>query len=178
MPNNYLVTGPPRCGKTTVLDSVRERLHEAGLSVGGVVCPEVRRSGERVGFELVDVRTGDRGTLASIDGETGPRVGAYRVAVDTVDDIAARALADGLATCDVLVIDEIAPMQVHSEAFVRGTWRALDAELPVVAAVASGPSEGVIAAVRTRSDATLWTVTRENRDAMPAELAERVQADL
>jgi nucleoside-triphosphatase THEP1 len=57
VPRNHLVTGPPRSGKTTVVQAVRERLD---LTPGGVVAPERRVDGDRRGFDLVDVQTGDR----------------------------------------------------------------------------------------------------------------------
>ena len=73
MGRNYLVTGPPRCGKTTVLQRTSELLRDKSYSVGGLHSPEIREDGERVGFELVDVATGSSWTLAHAERLTPTR---------------------------------------------------------------------------------------------------------
>lgn len=135
MPHNALVTGPPRSGKTTVVERVRSRLADRGLTPGGVVCPEIREGGERVGFEIVDVTTGESRVLAHVRRAGGPSVGKYRINVPGVDDLCEAAFPRALESADFLVIDGIVPMEVHSDAFVRHVRTALDADLPVVAAV-------------------------------------------
>ena len=55
MPNNLLITGPPRSGKTTVIERTVRNLVKRGLTAGGVYCPEIRENDHRVGFEIVDI---------------------------------------------------------------------------------------------------------------------------
>ena len=50
---NYLITGPPRSGKTTVIQNVVDRLDAKGYQAGGIYCPEIRSDGGRVGFEIL-----------------------------------------------------------------------------------------------------------------------------
>jgi nucleoside-triphosphatase len=172
MPRNNLVTGPPRVGKTTVLQRTIDRLPD--LDVGGVCSPERRENGDRVGFDLVDLRTGDRERLASVDRMEGPSVGKYRVDVAAVDAFAGRALGRAREDCDLVAIDEIGPMQVHSDAFVRETRRALDADLPVLAAIEARPAGGFVDEVYGRGDVELFEVTVENREELPAVLVDRL----
>lgn len=49
---DLLVTGPPRSGKTTVIQRASERLDARDYRAGGVYCPEIRSEGDRVGFEI------------------------------------------------------------------------------------------------------------------------------
>ena len=49
--NNLLLTGPPGCGKTTVLERVVEHLGD--LRLAGFLTLELREHGQRVGFEAV-----------------------------------------------------------------------------------------------------------------------------
>ena len=153
MPNNYLVTGPPRSGKTTVVQTLVDHLDERGYRAGGIFCPELREDGERVGFEIVDVMTGDSRVLAHVDRSAGPSVGKYRV-----------------------VVDEIAPMEVHSGEFVRGVRRVLDADDPLVAAIHYRSATGFIGEVKDRDDVETFEVREETRERLPERLEEHVLA--
>jgi nucleoside-triphosphatase len=64
-------------------------------------------------------------------------------------------------------VDEIGKMECLSSAFVEATQRLLDAGVPLVATVGVRGG-GFIAEVKRRPDATVWEITRANRDAMPA----------
>lgn len=166
---NHLVTGPPRSGKTTVLERIVARVAERGGSVGGVVTAECRADGERVGFRCRALDTGETALLASVDRDCGPAVGRYRVDVAAIDDIAAPAVERARETADVVVIDEIAPMQRHSEQFVAAAHRALDGPIPVVAAVATGDE------ILARPDVTVHEVTPETRDELPVKIVSNSQ---
>lgn len=174
MPANTLITGPPRVGKSTVLDRLVEVLEAEGLSVGGVRSPEIREEGNRVGFEIRDVATDRTAVMAHRDREKGPSVGSYRVDVDAVADVAGPALERARTGADAAVVDEVAPMEVASEAFVEACRALLDADVPVVAAVHQRSTSGFVGEVKDRSDAEVVTVTEANRDDLPGELARRV----
>ncbi|MXV61971.1 DUF2478 domain-containing protein [Natronorubrum sp. JWXQ-INN-674] len=174
--SNALVTGPPGSGKTTALERSIERLREDGYAVGGLSCPERRRNGERVGFEIVDVASGDRAVMAHVDYDQGPRVGSYRVDVSAVDRLSRRALSTATDAVDCLVIDEIAPMQLESDRFVRETRRALESATPVLAAIKHGSTDGFCEAVRNRADTELFAVEPGTRDALPGTLAAWVES--
>jgi nucleoside-triphosphatase len=58
-------------GKSTVLCRVVEVLKAKGYRVGGMISREMRANGTRVGFELTDVFTGQRGVLAHVSGFRG-----------------------------------------------------------------------------------------------------------
>lgn len=174
MTANLLVTGPPRVGKSTVLDELVEVLESEGLDVGGVRSPELREEGRRVGFEIRDVATGEAAVMAHRDRDEGPSVGSYRVDVDAVARVAGPALERARREADAAVVDEIAPMEVASDAFVEACRALLDAQVPTVAAVHQRSTRGFVGAVKGRADATLVTVTEANRDDLPGDLARRV----
>ena len=76
---------------------------------------------------------------------------------------------------DVYLVDEIGKMECLSERFVTSVRRLLDSRLTVVASIALRGS-GFIAEVKRREDCELWTLSRANRDAMPARMLEFVRA--
>lgn len=112
--------------------------------------------------------------LAHVDRTSGPSVASSRVDVEAVDDLCAVAFLRAFAEADVVVVDEIAPMELYSDEFVAGVRRALDADQPLLAAVHDASEAGLIGEVKARDDADTCEVTRSNRDELPDRLAARI----
>lgn len=174
VPANLLVTGPPGVGKSTALDGAASMLREHGLSVGGLVSPEMRDAEQRTGFRIVDLATGEDAIMARVDREERPRVGKYTVDVDAVDRITEQALTCAREDADVVLVDEIAPMEVTSDLFVHGVRACLDVEQPLIGTIHQGSSRGFIGEVKQREDVELLEVTPKTREAIPGELTRRV----
>ncbi|MFB6126527.1 MAG: nucleoside-triphosphatase [Halolamina sp.] len=173
VPVNFLVTGPPRSAKTAALGRVRDRVEAVA---GGVLAPECRVDGDRVGFDLVDVFGGDRAAMARVDRDSAPGVGDYRVDVPTVDAVVARAF--DRPGVEYYLVDEIAPMETRSDAFVRRVRELLDDSVPVVAAVHDGADHGFVAETRSREDGTLYDLTTRSVEAVVDEVAAGVSEAL
>jgi nucleoside-triphosphatase len=75
---NILITGSPGVGKTTLMEAIQKKVKGRGYNIGGVYCPEIRENNRRTGFGIVDIATGRKGVLASIN-SSGPTVGKYHV---------------------------------------------------------------------------------------------------
>ena len=170
MQTNHLVTGPPRSGKTTVIERTLDQLNALGVRSDGLYSPEIRVDGARVGFELVDIATAERTTLAHVDREEGPAVGKYHVNVEAVDEFAGRVFARARTHADIVVVDEVAPMQLHSSVFVSELEGTLDSDVPVLAAVQFRSSE-FVEDLKQRPDVRLYRVTPETRETLPERLA-------
>ena len=169
---NVLLTGRPGVGKTTVVERLVELAREREAGVRGVFSPEIREDDERVGFEIADVATGRSEVMAHVEYD-GPSVGKYGVDVSAVDEIAHEDIA--AEDADLVVVDEVAPMQTHSDIFVERVRAALDSETPVIAVVQEARETGFVGSVKQRDDATVVHVTKENRDEVPDQLAELVE---
>ena len=178
MPNNFLVTGRPGSGKTRVIQAAVELLRERGLKPGGIYCPEIRERGQRLGFKIIDLSTGEERILAHVNQPSGPRVSKYRVNVASVDELSERAIIRALQEADFVVIDEIAPMELHSEGFRRGVLAALDSPKPLLAVIHQRTRTGFIGEVKRRSDVEIFEVTPGSRVELPRKLAELVLKSL
>lgn len=143
-----------------------------GLKAGGLYCPEIRERGERLGFRIVDLMTREERILAHVDQPTGPLVSKYRVNVASVDEMSEAAIGRALHEADFIVIDEIAPMEVHSEGFKRAVLKALDSQKPVLAVIHQRTTTGFIGEVKRRPDVKLFEITPSNRARLSAQLAE------
>ncbi len=161
-----LITGTPGTGKTTVLSKVIETLKAKGYSVGGMISREVRTCGTRVGFEISDLSNGRIGWLAHIDQKQGPRVGRYRVNLEDLDNIGANSIVKASVTLDIIVIDEIGPMELHSEKFKMAVKRAAESGKFVISTFHWKARDKLIMEVKTREDAEIYRVTYENRGSL------------
>jgi nucleoside-triphosphatase len=162
---NYLLTGRPGCGKTTVIRRLAERLGD--LRLAGFYTQEMSEKGQRVGFEAISL-SGRRALLAHVRARSRHRVGRYCVQPEQLEPLVEEELA-GAGEVDVYLIDEVGKMELSCPAFVEAVPRLLDGAVPVVLTVAR-KGQGLIAQVKDRVDVRLVTVTEENRDGLPEEL--------
>jgi nucleoside-triphosphatase len=165
---HILITAVPGAGKTTV---VRRLAELAPQGAAGFYTEEIRVRGERRGFRLVGLK-GTEAIIAHVEFAKIDRVGKYGVDVAAIDAAVDAALARPRGA-RLYLIDEIGKMECLSARFVAAVSRLFDGRQPVVATVAKRGT-GFISEVKRRADCELWTLTRENRDAMPAEILKRV----
>lgn len=80
--------------------------------MGGIISREVRTNNVRTGFEFIDLSTNDRDVLASVTGN-GPKVGKYFVNLSRCR-FAANRLINALINSDIIICDEIGPVELKS----------------------------------------------------------------
>jgi len=167
------MTGSPGTGKTSVLLKTIEVLKARGYGVGGMVSREVRTCGARVGFEILDISSGRRGWLAHVNQKHGPRIGKYRVNLEDLDNIGAEAIANAVENADVVAIDEIGPMELHSERFKEAVKKAVESGKLVIGTIHWKARDRLIQEIRTREDAEIYKVTYENRGNLHENIVEK-----
>jgi len=178
MPNNFLVTGRPGSGKTSVIENAIKILQGQGFKPGGLYCPEIREGGVRLGFKIIDLMTGEERILAHVDQRDGPQVSRYRVNVKNVDEMSEAAIGRALREADFVVIDEIAPMEMYSEGFKRAVAAALDSDKPLLAIIHQRTTTGFIGDVKARKDVKIFEVVPDNRTGLPTQLAEEIKVSM
>jgi len=159
-----LLTGNPGIGKTSVLVKTVNALKEKGYCVGGMMSLEAREGETRIGFEIFDLNSGQRGWLARVDQKAGPKVGKYSVNLEDLDLIGAKSIEDALKKCAVVVIDEIGPMELFSEKFKEATTKALESRKVILAVVHRKSKDRLIIKAKNREDSITFKVTQENRN--------------
>lgn len=159
----YLVTGPPGVGKSTVVSKVVRRLKSAGVIVGGCTTSEVRSGGARTGFGVTDLTSGRTGVLASVDSKFGPRVGRYRVNLSDLASVGAAGLEAAAADSELIVIDEVGPMELVSPDFRRAVRGCVASGKPILAVVHERLEDDLLAELRAAAE-QVFPLTVENRD--------------
>ena len=158
MSRNILVTGPPRCGKSTLIERVVGRIQKP---MTGFFTQEVREGGKRVGFTITTL-DGKKGLLAHQEIKSRFRVGKYGVNLDHIDQVAVPSMIPSKAD-EIVVIDEIGKMECFSPLFRQTLVKALDSENPVLGSIAMKGGK-FIQKLREREDVLLVHVTEKNRD--------------
>ena len=159
-----LVSGPPGIGKTSILRRTVKELKNRNYTIGGMFCREVREGGIRVGFEIKDISTGQRGWLAHVNQPTGPAIGKYRVNLTDLDVISTGSILNALKNADILALDEIGPMELLSPAFSNALIKAVESSKPLIGTIHYRLSTPLVSKIKAREDTEILKVTCENRE--------------
>jgi len=155
---NVLVTGPPRSGKSTLIEKVVKRVKRPAT---GFFTRELRERGKRVGF-LIETLHGKTGLLAHENVKTRCRVGKYGVNLEDLEQIAVPSILP--STVDqIVVVDEIGKMECFSRLFRDTLLRVLVAENQVIGSIAM-KGDRFIQTIRNRDDVTLVSISENTRD--------------
>jgi nucleoside-triphosphatase len=168
---NLLVTGPPGCGKTTLVDNCRCQL--ADLSPRGFLTREIRQGCVRLGFALNSIPAGRVAILAHIDISGAHRIGKYGVDVPGFERYLIGLEWPDDPRCPV-IIDEIGKMECLSPLFRRTVERWLDAPNPLIATIALRGTP-FIQRIRNRPDVVLRTISPENRSELGQDILASVR---
>jgi nucleoside-triphosphatase len=156
---NYLLTGHPGVGKTTIIKKLIEKLK---LPAGGFYTEEIRENNMRMGFAIVTL-SGFKGVLAHQNFRSRYKVGKYGVGVHTLNKIGVTEIELCLVEKKVIVIDEIGKMELLSPQFLDVVWKALDADNPVLGTITLA-RHPFVQKVKARDDVKIYEVTKQNPD--------------
>ena len=168
------LTGNPGCGKTTVIQRVCDTLQSKGTKPGGVISKEIRRDGARIGFTLEDIMTHEAGILAHCEGTDGPRVGRYQVNLQDLQRVGAAAIRRAMAEADVIVVDELGPMELHSTPFILAVERALESPKHFIGTIHKRATHQLVTGIRSNPAHQIIEVTLDNREQMPNRIVEQL----
>jgi nucleoside-triphosphatase len=155
------------------VDELARELRAAKAVVGGFIAREVRERGERTGFQVEDF-VGQRAMMAHVAWTTGCPVGRYRVDVTAFDSVAIPAIEQALDTADVIIVDELGPMELCSRAFGRAIGKLFTATAPLVLTI-HAQSHPVTDELKQRSDVELLDLSAVNRDEVLGQLLTRLR---
>jgi molybdopterin-guanine dinucleotide biosynthesis protein A len=143
-----LITGEPGSGKTSWCRQYIGRRQESGFSVGGILCPAIEKQGQRVGSNALDLLTGREVPFARLSrGRSfggSEAVGQYTIDKEGVSfacDAIRRAIE---SRCDLVVIDEVGPLELGGKGLMSAVELALASSVNVLIVVRSSLKEALL----------------------------------
>lgn len=167
MSRRIFLTGRPGIGKTSVLLRIIKILKNEGLLVGGMLSQEARQGATRVGFRLIDITNGRDGWLAHVHQQSGPSVGKYRVNLHDLQHIGVQAIQHAIDTADVIIIDEVGPMELFLTTFKEAVIRAIESSKILIGVLHYRARDPLISTIRTTPQIHIFEVTLMNRQHLP-----------
>lgn len=134
-----------------------------------MVTAEIRKCGRRVGFSLRDLATGKEGVLAHRHHRDGPAFGQYRMNLHDLESIGVAAIERAIKEAQLVIIDEVGPMELRSARFIHAVQRALDEAPNLFVTVHRKSDHALTYAIRHRAD-HLVRLTRQSRDGVLIEI--------
>ncbi len=162
----FAVTGSPASGKTTfVAETLLKKLQEHGVRVGGVISKELRNQKERTGFVMKSLYPGKGWSeaieLAVVEKYAPPNtdhskykrfvapVSTFLVNVQNVTDSIVPELQKIQQAAEVIIIDEVATMQLFSKDFENAVEEILHSKIPTIVTIPERSKSGLVQRIRT-----------------------------
>jgi nucleoside-triphosphatase THEP1 len=116
----FIVTGAVGDGKTTFIRNLAGVFRENSIESGGVLSERVMNDGHVTGYDLVNIKTGQREVLLRENGECGTAsIGRYSIcltAVETGNNILISLVHDNDT---IVVIDEVGLLELRGEGWAE-----------------------------------------------------------
>ncbi len=167
------ITGLPNVGKTSTLIKIVKKLEMDNFQVGGMVTEAVEEDGKRVGFMIKNWRTGEKDTFSHLkfDGKNKVETddGVFFVNTDVVDAVGVKAIKESIEDeeVEIIIIDEVGKMEMHSELFCETVKEALDSDKPVIMTLHKKSRNPLLQDIRRRDDVRILEVTPVNKNLLP-----------
>ena len=165
-----ILTGERGCGKTTVCAQAARLAQAKALAVRGILTVPRYEAGQLTGLDVQDVPTGVIYPLAELHKATdGPTMGRFHFHADGIRR--GRAILNSVTRCDVLVIDELGPLELVEGQGWRDAIDVLNAGICRLGLVVVRP--GLVSCLIERlrvGRVFVMTVTVANRDRVAEQL--------
>ncbi len=116
-----MLTGERGVGKSSCCHHMAELASARGWDVAGVLSPALFQEGRKIGIQVADLRSGETRALARYRRSAEPGASCYDFDPASLDW--ADALVAGAPPCDLLMVDELGPLEMEQG---KGLVSALD----------------------------------------------------
>ena len=142
-----LVIGEPGSGKTSWCREYINQRRKPSSSVGGILSPAIAKQGQRLGSNALDLLTGQEIPFARLSHRSsfkgGEKVGDYTISREGIL-FACHAIERAVESrCDLVVIDEVGPLELHGKGLMPAVELALASAVNVLTVIRSSLREAL-----------------------------------
>ena len=158
-------------GKTTAIQRV---LSLVKVRCGGLFSQAVNKD-VYTNFRLVSVQGPHRGLSSQNLIRRFDIPGIVGFNLEDLENFANPNVLHALATCDVVVIDQLGTLEVSSEKFKQVVAQVLDSDKVCLATMTSG-NVSFLQNIRARKDVSIHSINQNNRMLLPEQIAAQIHS--
>ncbi|MFX1315258.1 MAG: NTPase [Promethearchaeota archaeon] len=163
MIRKVLITGPPRSGKSTLIIKLIDYFSKSKYKIQGFLTPEVRRNKNRIGFDIEDISSRERGKLSRIgDFNTNYKLGRYSIFIKEFEKIISKLEDIESKKVDLIIIDEIGKMELFSKKFQDLINKLFHSDMKIIATIGQRIQHPLKDSLLKISELVLFTLTSQN----------------
>lgn len=121
-----IISGPVGSGKTRLSQETFDRLDDEGYQPGGVLSPRRMDSGETVGYDVLDLASGDRRSFVRSN-PPGKRIGRFFLKPGALQ-FANRAVSEAAGSCNPVFVDEVGRLELKDGGLAPSLRKLLDSK--------------------------------------------------
>lgn len=121
-----VLTGTVGVGKTRAAREVVPQLQQRGYQVGGVISPRIMNSGKTLGYDVVDLSTGESSEFVR-SGPPGERVGRFFLRSAGLK-FAREVVEQAIVRCNPVFIDEVGRLELNGRGLAPCVSNLLDSD--------------------------------------------------
>lgn len=154
---HILLTGKPRSGKTTLLKKIITHLDNCG----GFYTEEILEDNQRTGFKIKTL-DGKEAILAHQKIKSNFHLGRYGINLKDLEGLAVKAIEEAIDKKEIIIIDEIGPMELFSQKFKKVVNKAFASGKRIIGVIHRKNTE-FLDNLKNRKDVVLFEVSLDNQ---------------
>lgn len=154
-----LLTGRPGTGKTAI---IKEAIAKTKIRAGGFYTQEIRVSGVRQGFRLINL-DGQEAILAHTAISSPYQVSKYKIDIESLNRVGVSAIHRALEECDLIIIDEIGKMELLSPQFKEAMLQVINSGKRALGTIMLNPNP-FADQIKQHPELKVLLITRDNRN--------------
>ncbi len=166
MKPKILITGPPRCGKSTLILKLIEHFSQKNVKIYGFLTPEIRKDNKREGFYVEDIYSKKRFPLARVGNfNTNFKLGKYSVFVQDFDNYITELLESiEKIPGSIYCIDEIGKMELFSKKFQEFIKKLFESDIIIIATIGMKIKHPIKDYILSISNSVLLSLNIKNQE--------------
>lgn len=169
MEPKILISGPPRSGKSTLIQMLIRKIREK-YDILGFLTPEVRKGGNRIGFDIQSIDSNVKIPLARKGKYNSMyRLGSYAVFIEDFNNYLEENLKKKFNMFKnqnqkkILLIDEIGKMELFSQEFEKLLKKIFESKITVIATIGKTLNHPIKSYLNNLQNIEIFELARENQ---------------